>query len=76
MRGACEGAYCFVLLRGAVTFQIILYCYTQSQEKRNFSLWIFPGAQGQGNVLRRLIYSVWVYTLLQKKSTSKILRFF
>ncbi len=24
--------------------------YTQSQKKRNFSSWIFPGAQGQGHV--------------------------
>ena len=34
--------------------------YTQSQKKRNFSSWIFLGAQGQGHVTL-------VYTLLQKK---------
>ena len=26
--------------------------YTQSQKKRNFSSWFFPGAQGQGYVTR------------------------
>ncbi len=26
------------------------HIYTQSQKKRNFYSWIFPGAQGQGHV--------------------------
>ncbi len=46
--------------------------YTQSQKKRNFSSWIFHGAQGQGHVT--LDHGKWcitpdslVYTLLQNK---------
>ena len=47
--------------------------YTQSQKKRNFSSWIFPGAQGQGHVTLDhgksacITPDLLVYTLLQKK---------
>ncbi len=49
-----------------------IFYYTQSQKKRNFSSWIFPGAQGQGHVT--LDHG---YTLFSKrKATFKMSRFF
>ncbi len=45
--------------------------YTQSQKKRNFSSWIFPGAQGQGHMTldhgKSATPDTLVYTLFQKK---------